>query len=116
MIGAEQLRQANCRHTTTASDEASIAGMLEAVPGWQRDGQRIVREFGFNNYYETLAFVNALAFIVHAQDHHPELVVTYACCTVKFDTHSVNDGRGGLSDNDFICAARIDALYAARAA
>ena len=112
----EQLHQRHCRHTTTASDEQSIAAMLAAVPQWQRNGQRIVREFRFKNYYETLAFVNALAWIVHAQDHHPELTVTYSACTVKFDTHSVNDGRGGLTDNDFICAARIDALFAARAA
>ncbi len=113
---ATQLQQRHCRHTATASDEQLIAAMLAAVPAWQRDGQRIVREFKFNNYYETLAFVNALAWIVHAQDHHPELMVTYATCRVSFDTHSVNDGRGGLSDNDFICAALVDAMFAARAA
>lgn len=54
--------------------------------------------------------MNALAFIVHAQDHHPELRVTWNRCTVLFHTHSVNNGQGGLSENDFFCAAKIDAL------
>ena len=106
----QQLRQRQCRHTDSALDEPSIAKLLAAVPDWQRDGPRIVRRFQFDNYYQTLAFVNALAWIVHAEDHHPELTVTYNTCTVRFDTHSVNGGKGGLSENDFICAAKIDLL------
>jgi 4a-hydroxytetrahydrobiopterin dehydratase len=57
-----------------------------------------------------MAFVNAVAFIADKEDHHPELEVSYNKCIVKYDTHSVNQGRGGLSENDFICAAKIDAL------
>ncbi|MFT2520759.1 4a-hydroxytetrahydrobiopterin dehydratase [Escherichia coli] len=53
--------------------------------------------------------------MIHAEDHHPELTVTYNRCNVKFDTHSVNEGRGGLSANDFICAAKVDAIFAQRA-
>jgi 4a-hydroxytetrahydrobiopterin dehydratase len=71
-----------------------------------------VRSFGFADYYKTLAFVNALAYIAHEQDHHPELTVTYNRCAVRYDTHSVNNGKGGLSVNDFICAAKVDALVA----
>lgn len=115
MTGAEQLRQRTCRHTDKVLGEAAIAELLAAVPGWQREGERIVRQFRFDNYYQTLAFVNALAWIVHAEDHHPELHVTYDCCVVKFDTHSVNGGKGGLSENDFICAAKIDMLLATSA-
>jgi 4a-hydroxytetrahydrobiopterin dehydratase len=79
--------------------------------GLARAGRTIVRQFDFKNYYATLAFVNAIAYVIHAEDHHPELLVTYNKCTIKFNTHSVNNGRGGLSINDFICAAKVDALF-----
>ena len=89
-----------------ARDEAEQ--WLKAVPQWQfgDNAALIERTFRFKDYYQTLAFVNALAFIVHREDHHPELVVGYNRCTVRFNTHSVK----GLSENDFICAAKIDAL------
>ncbi|MES2831009.1 MAG: 4a-hydroxytetrahydrobiopterin dehydratase [Pseudomonadota bacterium] len=106
-----QLRAKNCHVQRTALNAAEIAALLPAVPLWQLDGQYIVRSFDFKNYYETLAFVNALAYIVHGQDHHPVLTVTYNWCIVKFNTHSVNDGAGGLSENDFICATKLDALF-----
>lgn len=79
---------------------------LKQVSGWRVASGAIEKTFAFANYHETIAFVNALAWICHAQDHHPELKVTYNRCVVRFDTHSV----GGLSVNDFICAARADAL------
>lgn len=87
-----------------AADE--IRRRLADAPGWTQDGKSIVRTFEFADYHRTLAFVNALAWIAHAEDHHPELTVTYNRCTVRWDTHSV----GGLSINDFICAAKVDAL------
>ena len=64
------------------------------------------RTFKFKNYYETMAFVNGLALVSHREDHHPELIVNYNKCEVRYDTHSV----GGLTENDFICAAKADAL------
>jgi 4a-hydroxytetrahydrobiopterin dehydratase len=70
------------------------------------DNKSISRTFRFRNYYQTLAFVNALAWIAHGEDHHPDLEVGYNRCLVRYSTHTVN----GLSENDFICAARIDAL------
>lgn len=73
------------------------------------DGDAISRGFRFRNYYETIAFVNALAWIAHREDHHPDLEVGYNRCTVRYSTHAV----GGLSENDFICAAKIDALVPA---
>jgi len=69
-------------------------------------GKEISRTFKFSNYYQTMAFVNALAWIVHAEDHHPDLEVGYNRCHIHFSTHST----GGLSENDFICSAKIDAL------
>jgi 4a-hydroxytetrahydrobiopterin dehydratase len=88
--------------------EAEIKAQLAAVPDWVLENGALERSYRFANYYETIAFVNALAFIVHREDHHPDLLVSYNRCTVRFNTHSV----GGISENDFICAAKADALHA----
>ena len=81
---------------------------LAQVPGWSADaeGTLIGRRFGFANFYQTMAFVNAVAEIAHAQDHHPDMMVGYDAVTVSFTTHSA----GGLTVNDFICAAQVSAL------
>lgn len=107
---AAELRQRACRHTTRALEAAEAARLLALLPGWTLQDQQLCRTFGFTDYYRTMAFVNALAYLSHAEDHHPELTVTYKNCTVRYATHSVNGGQGGLSDNDFICAAKADAL------
>ena len=70
--------------------------------------EAIEKTYTFANYFETIAFVNAVAFIAHVQDHHPELSVHYNRCVVRFNTHDV----GGISASDFDCAAQIDALVA----
>ena len=87
---------------------ARIAELLPQVPGWElaEEGRALVRTFRFKDYHRTLAFVNALAWIAHREDHHPDLGVHYDRCVVRFSTHDV----GGLSENDFICAARAAAL------
>lgn len=72
------------------------------------DGKSISRSFKFKNYYETMAFVNAAALVSHQQDHHPDLRIGYNTCHIEYSTHSI----GGLSDNDFICAAKTDGLLA----
>ncbi|MCX7556574.1 4a-hydroxytetrahydrobiopterin dehydratase [Xanthomonadaceae bacterium JHOS43] len=89
-----------------ASDTA--ATRLASLPGWAlvEDGVAILRTFRFSDYYRTLAFVNAIAFIAHREDHHPDLSVHYDRCVVRYSTHDV----GGLSDNDFICAAKVSRL------
>ncbi|MES2642198.1 MAG: 4a-hydroxytetrahydrobiopterin dehydratase [Myxococcota bacterium] len=85
-----------------------IRQLLAEVPGWALvdDGKAIERTFSFKNYYETMAFVNAVAWIAHAEDHHPDLSVHWGKCVVRWNTHAV----GGLTDNDFICAAKVSAL------
>jgi 4a-hydroxytetrahydrobiopterin dehydratase len=88
---------------------AEIEKLLPQVVGWSHTAAHLEKKFGFGNYHETIAFVNALAWICHQEDHHPELVLTYNRCTVRFDTHSV----GGVSINDFICAAKANALVEA---
>ena len=89
-----------------AMDSANVTANLARVAGWAlRDGA-IEKSYRFGNFHETMAFVNALAWIAHAEDHHPDLALGYNRCTVRFNTHSV----GGISINDFICAAKVDAL------
>ncbi|HEY8024205.1 MAG TPA: 4a-hydroxytetrahydrobiopterin dehydratase [Burkholderiaceae bacterium] len=106
-----ELLETKCQHTETGLSADEVAAYLGAVEGWAQDGARIVKTFNFHDYYETLAFINAIAYVIHAEDHHPELTVTYNRCVVKFDTHTVNGGKGGISVNDFICAAKVDAVF-----
>ncbi len=83
--------------------------ILDLDPQWLPDTeqQTISHTFSFDNYYQTMAFVNVIAQIAHQQDHHPEMLIGYNRCTVKYTTHSV----GGLSMKDFICAAKINAAH-----
>ena len=86
-----------------------VATHLALALGWQATTGAIERSYNFADYHRTMAFVNAVAWIAHAEDHHPDLQVSFNRCTVRFNTHSV----GGLSINDFICAAKVDALLTA---
>lgn len=86
----------------------AITTRLSKLKGWVRDGDTISKTYRFTNYHETLAFVNATAWISHREDHHPDIVLGYNQCKVVYTTHSV----GGLSINDFVCATKIDALFA----
>jgi 4a-hydroxytetrahydrobiopterin dehydratase len=94
-----------------ALTEDEIRRELAGVPAWQREGDRLVREFAFANFDRTMAFVNAVAWVAHAEDHHPDLLVSYARCRVEYSTHDCN----GLSQRDFNCARQLDQLYARRA-
>jgi 4a-hydroxytetrahydrobiopterin dehydratase len=97
-----------CTGATPKLADHQTRSLLGKLSGWAiKDGQ-LVRTFHFKNYYETMAFVNATAWISHRQDHHPDMEVGYNKCTMRYSTHSI----GGLSENDFICAAKIDALMA----
>ncbi|MET3107229.1 4a-hydroxytetrahydrobiopterin dehydratase [Oxalobacteraceae bacterium GrIS 2.11] len=111
MPSTRELLARKCHPTDTALPDSDISSFLSAVPEWELAENRIVKTYKFKDYYETLAFINAIAYIIHAEDHHPEIILTYNQCVIKFDTHSVNGGRGGLSENDFICAAKVDAIY-----
>ena len=91
-----------------ALDATTIAGLLAKLPGWSlvEDGAAIGKAFAFDDFHRTMAFVNAVAWIAHAEDHHPDFEVGYSRCTLRFSTHDV----GGLSRNDFICAAKVERL------
>ena len=86
----------------------ATTALKELATEWQlnEDGRAIKREFKFRDFFRTMSFVNALAHIANIEDHHPDLEVGYNYCRVRFSTHAIN----GLSDNDFICAAKIDRL------
>ena len=87
--------------------EQQAREMLRKLKGWVLEGGRLVKVYPFGNYYQTMAFVNALAWVSHREDHHPDLAVGYNKCRVEYWTHAV----GGLSENDFISAAKCDALF-----
>ena len=84
-----------------------VSLLVGDFPEWENLANcAIAKVFRFKDFYKTMAFVNAIALVVHRQNHHPDLEVTYNRCKVEFSTHSV----GGLSENDFICAAKIEAM------
>lgn len=106
-----ELQQQSCQHQIGAATQTQIAAAMAVLSSWKVEHETIIRQFAFKNYYQTLEFVNSIAPIIHQEDHHPELLITYNRCTVRYNTHSVNNGAGGLSHNDFICAAKIDAVF-----
>ena len=88
--------------------EHEIRSHLNEVPGWHLADGAIEKTFPFKNWLETMSFMNALAWVCHVEDHHPDVALSYNRCVVRFNTHSV----GGISINDFICAAKVNALVA----
>ena len=106
------LAERKCRpcdgDTPPLSREQAGALLAQVSSAWvlTENAHAIRREFGFRDFYRTMSFVNALAHIANIEDHHPDLEVGYNYCRVRYSTHAI----GGLSDNDFICAAKADAL------
>jgi 4a-hydroxytetrahydrobiopterin dehydratase len=93
-----------------ALNRAQTAELMQQLPGWQlqNQGTAIVKDFTFADFHHTLGFINAVGFMANQEDHHPDLEAGYGHCQVLWSTHDV----GGLSLNDFICAARVEALLA----
>ncbi|MCL4543764.1 MAG: 4a-hydroxytetrahydrobiopterin dehydratase [Chloroflexi bacterium] len=106
---AERLRERHCLPCKGGEPplaEERVAELLKDLPEWEQEGQALRRAFRFKNFRETMAFVSAVAWIANRENHHPDLEVGYNRCVVRYSTHAI----GGLSENDFICAARINAL------
>ncbi|RRC98971.1 4a-hydroxytetrahydrobiopterin dehydratase [Amphritea balenae] len=100
---------APCSSETPVLHREDAEALLKQLsPGWQLsdDGKQISKDYPFKNFYRTMAFVNALAWIANRENHHPDFEVGYNHCLVNFSTHAID----GLSQNDFICAAKVDAL------
>ena len=106
------LRDRHCRPlpegAPALAPEQAVTLLAQLDPAWRisDDGKSLRRAFGFKNFYRTMAFLNAVAWIANAEDHHPDAEVGYNYCRLAFSTHSID----GLSENDFVCAAKIDAL------
>ena len=86
--------------------EDECRALLRDLSGWNLNGKAIAKTFGFANHYEAMAFVNAVAWVSHRENHHPELTIGYKEVLVRYWTHAID----GLSENDFICAAKIEKL------
>lgn len=108
----QALKTRNCRHDDDSRQPLDSGELDRALSGelsdWQHDQDKheIRRDFRFKNYYHTMAFVNAVAWIANKEAHHPDLEVGYGHCLVRFTTHDIK----GLGINDLICAAKVDAL------
>ena len=108
---SEKLAEKRCRPCeggVAPLNAESVGRLLAGLSGWVQEGDALVKAWEFANYYETVAFVNATAWVSHQENHHPDLEVGFRRCRVRYTTHAI----GGLSENDFICAAKIDALQA----
>jgi len=95
-----------CEGGIKPKSETEIRELLKDLPGWEYEKGEVVKTFTFKNYSETVPFVNAVAWIAAHEDHHPQIEFGYKTCRVRYSTHAI----GGLSDNDFICAAKIEQL------
>jgi 4a-hydroxytetrahydrobiopterin dehydratase len=109
MAETEDLSQKRCKPCeggTRPLNPEEVKNYLGKLPGWEYRDDWIEKTFTFKNYYPTMAFVNAVAFIANQEDHHPDMEVGYKTCKVKYTTHAIK----GLSENDFICAAKVNEL------
>lgn len=102
-----QLSCKGCTGDMPALKQPEIDQLMQQLDGWQQYDRLIRKTYRFKDYYQTMAFVNAVAWLSHREDHHPELSVSYKECQVEYTTHIIH----GLSENDFICAAKVEALF-----
>lgn len=96
-----------CEGGMPALAQPEIDRLMPQLEGWQQYDRLISKTYRFKNYYQTIAFVNAIAWLSHREDHHPGLGVSYNECRVEYTTHAIH----GLSENDFICASKVEALF-----
>lgn len=96
-----------CEGGTPPLARERIDELLERLEGWEYSAGKIGKLFQFKSWSQTIAFVNAVAWIAHRENHHPDLEVGYNTCRVNYTTHAIS----GLSENDFICAAKVEALF-----
>lgn len=95
-----------CDSNTKLLSEQEVRQLLQKLEGWDYQDSAILRTYKFKDYYQTMAFVNAVAWIAHREDHYPVLVVTHNTCCVRYSTRVIK----GISENDFICAQKINAI------
>ncbi|MFV2059327.1 MAG: 4a-hydroxytetrahydrobiopterin dehydratase [Gammaproteobacteria bacterium] len=102
------LINSSCEESPKLLNESEINTFLSQISNWNfdKENNKIFNEYQFKNYYSTIAFINAAAWIIHQENHHPDITFGYNKCNIEFSTHSIK----GLSKNDFICAAKINQL------
>lgn len=108
-MSAHSLSQQSCQacsSSTTALTQDEIDRLCGQLDGWHYAEHSISKTYHFKDYYQTIAFVNTIAWLSHRENHHPELAVSYDQCRISYTTHAIH----GLSQNDFICAAKVDAF------
>jgi 4a-hydroxytetrahydrobiopterin dehydratase len=96
-----------CEGGVAPLKQDEVSRLLAQLEGWEFEGGKITKTYSFPNHYQAMAFVNAAAWISHREDHHPDMSVGYNSCRVDYMTHAI----GGLTENDFICAAKLDGLF-----
>lgn len=108
MTELNKIRCVGCEGGIPALTPAEVRELMPQLKNWEisGDGKYICKNFTFKGFYKTMAFVNAVAWIANQENHHPDMRVGYNYCLIQFTTHAIN----GLSKNDFICAAKVDAL------
>lgn len=108
MTELNKIRCVGCEGGIPALTNDEIKKLMPQIKEWQvsSDGKFISRRYSFKDFYHTMAFVNAVAWVSHQENHHPDMEVGYNYCQMKYTTHAVN----GLTQNDFICAAKVDQL------
>ena len=95
-----------CEGGVRPMSHEEIEAKLKLLEGWEYEEGHIRKSFRFKDYYKTITFVNAVAWISNREGHHPDMEVGYDTCNIKYSTHAI----GGMSENDFICAAKVDQL------
>ncbi len=101
----------HCVPNAPALSDQDVGALLHQIGGWNAIRGQLERNFALRDFHETIAFVNALAWMIHQQDHHPQMEVGYNNVVLRFCTHSAG---GAITENDFICAARASVIYAQR--
>ncbi|NQZ56533.1 MAG: 4a-hydroxytetrahydrobiopterin dehydratase [Lentisphaeraceae bacterium] len=108
-MSEQELSQRKCKACeggVSSMNEADIVNSLEHIPGWAYDSLRLTRSWKFKNHYQAMALVNAIAYISHTENHHPYITIGYNDVKVDYWTHAID----GISENDFICAAKVNLL------
>lgn len=107
LINLASQRCKPCEAGSSPLTQSKIDSLMSQLDNWQQYDHLISKTYRFKDYYQTIAFVNAIAWMSHHEDHHPELTVSYNSCRVEYTNHAIY----GLSENDFICAAKMDELF-----
>ncbi len=107
-LDAAALAAMRCTAGAPRLTPSDLDAHLQVLANWARTNGAIQKQFSFANFYETIAFVNALAWMANREDHHPDLRVSYNQCVVTWSTHDA----AGVTQNDIICAAKTERLYA----